>query len=142
MPPYLRTIFSCYFVSVLISELNAERALGGKAEEIDDVIQNALVNSLKRLDVELKQKGVHRPGLSASVCFLNTRREVPQGAEEEGRTQKKRVLHTVNVGDSHAVLARGGQAMRLTTEQRPNVGNERKHVLDAGDHECCTVLTA
>ncbi|TDL15892.1 protein serine/threonine phosphatase 2C, partial [Rickenella mellea] len=46
----------------------------------------------------------------------------------------KRVLYTANVGDTRAVLCRGGKAIELTVEHKPNEPNEWKRLQEAAKH--------
>ncbi|ODQ55121.1 PP2C-domain-containing protein [Saitoella complicata NRRL Y-17804] len=52
--------------------------------------------------------------------------------EEAPRPERRRVLYTANAGDARVVLARGGQALRLSYDHKGSDLYESKRVSDAG----------
>jgi len=61
-----------------------------------------------------------RAGTTANVCFLR------------GPSRDKMQLITANVGDSRAVLCRGGKAVRLSEDHKPDRKDEKRRIEAAG----------
>lgn len=78
---------------------------------------------LKGLLAPLLPKPPVRPGGSTAVCVLMTppTADAPHG-----------MLYCANVGDSRAVLARGGEYVPLSTDHKPALTDERLRVIFAG----------
>merc|ERR1719326_2193157 len=75
------------------------------------------------MDNEMIRRGINSSGCTACVCLLQE--------ERHGR-----VIYTAHLGDSRAVMARGGQATRLTsmTDHKATDPLEAKRVIEAGGH--------
>lgn len=71
-------------------------------------------------DGQLRRRNILRSGSTSVTCVLR---------QEQGG---KRVLYTANVGDSRAVLVRGGKAIRLTVDHKASCPEEEKRIKDAG----------
>ena len=98
--------------------LNFAQAFEQKKDlPLEDVFKIAYLST----DSQLRRRGITRSGSTAVTCLLQ---------QEEG----KRVLHSANVGDSRAILCRGGRAVRLTIDHKATLPEEAKRVKDAGGY--------
>ncbi len=70
-------------------------------------------------DGQLRRQSILRSGSTSVTCVIRS-------------VGEKRVLHTANVGDSRAVLCRGGKAVRLTIDHKASLPEEAKRIRDAG----------
>lgn len=70
-------------------------------------------------DSQLRRRNILRSGSTSVTCVLRT----------EG---SKRMLHVANVGDSRAILIRGGKGIRLTFDHKASDPEEAKRITDAG----------
>jgi protein phosphatase PTC1 len=71
-------------------------------------------------DGQLRRQNILRSGSTSVTCVISV--------NEQG----KRVLFTANVGDSRAILCRGGKAIRLTIDHKASLPEEAKRIQDAG----------
>jgi protein phosphatase PTC1 len=82
-------------------------------------IANAFTSSYLATDGQLRRQNILRSGSTSVTCIVR---------EEDG----KKMLHVANVGDSRAVLARGGKALRLTIDHKATLPEEAKRITEAG----------
>jgi len=84
-------------------------------------VPDAIVQAFQSTDEEMIRNNILMSGCTACVCVLH----------EEKRA---RVVYTAHLGDSRAVLARGGKAQRLTsvTDHKATDPLEGKRVIEAG----------
>merc|ERR1719281_1800548 len=80
-----------------------------------------MVQAFHTTDNDMIRSGVNVSGCTACVCLLQEERHA-------------RVLYTAHLGDSRAVMARGGSATRLTsgTDHKATDPLEGKRVIEAG----------
>merc|ERR1719281_2205288 len=80
-----------------------------------------MVQAFHTTDNDMIRSGVNVSGCTACVCLL----------QQEGPV---RVIYTAHLGDSRAVMARGGSATRLTsmTDHKATDPLEAKRVIEAG----------
>jgi len=71
-------------------------------------------------DGQLRRQNILRSGSTSVTCVISV---TPDG---------RRVLCTANVGDSRAVLCRGGKAIRLTIDHKASLPEEAKRIQEAG----------
>jgi serine/threonine protein phosphatase PrpC len=86
-------------------------------------VPEALLTAFAKTDDDMVQAHIMASGCTACVCLLQE--------ERHGR-----VIYTAHLGDSRAVMARGGQATRLTsmTDHKATDPLEAKRVIEAGGH--------
>ncbi|KAG6609588.1 Phosphomevalonate kinase [Phytophthora cinnamomi] len=95
-------------------------------------------DAFERVDAQVLQKNPSRDGSTALlVWFLadsTSSRDIEMNAGNEDGNQQSRGLtfYTVNLGDSRAVMCRGGQAVALTSDHKPDLPDERKRIEKAG----------
>ena len=86
-------------------------------------IADCLTCAFLLTDIETSRKGLMVSGSTAVSCLLMPGKD-PNGAG--------RVLYTANIGDSRAVLCRGGQAVRLSYDHKASDPAEQKRIEAAG----------
>jgi serine/threonine protein phosphatase PrpC len=86
-------------------------------------VPDAMVQAFHTTDNDMIRSGINVSGCTACVCLLQEERHA-------------RVLYTAHLGDSRAVMARGGAATRLTsgTDHKATDPLEGKRVIEAGGH--------
>jgi len=86
-------------------------------------VPDAMVQAFNCTDNEMLRRGINSSGCTACVCLLQEERHA-------------RVIYTAHLGDSRAVMARGGAATRLTsmTDHSAKDPLEGKRVIEAGGH--------
>lgn len=84
-------------------------------------VPDALLQAFQSSDDEMVKRNIMSSGCTACCCLL----------QEEGNT---RVIYTAHLGDSRAVMSRGGQATRLTSmsDHKATDPLECKRVIEAG----------
>lgn len=84
-------------------------------------VPDALLQAFQLTDDEMVRRNIMSSGCTACVCVLH---------EERGA----RVIYTAHLGDSRAVMSRGGSATRLTsmTDHKATDPLEGKRVIEAG----------
>lgn len=84
-------------------------------------VPEALVKAFQATDESMVQINLMTSGCTACVCFLQEERHA-------------RVIYTAHLGDSRAVISRGGVATRLTsmTDHKATDPLEAKRVVEAG----------
>lgn len=82
---------------------------------------DALLQAFQITDEEMVRRNIMTSGCTACVCLLQEERHA-------------RVIYTAHLGDSRAVMARGGSATRLTsmTDHKATDPLEAKRVIEAG----------
>lgn len=70
-------------------------------------------------DGQLRRQSILRSGSTSVTCVV----------KQDGA---KRMLFVANVGDSRAVLCRGGKAVRLTIDHKASLPEEAKRIREAG----------
>lgn len=70
-------------------------------------------------DGQLRRQNILRSGSTSVTCVVKW-------------VGGKRKLYTANVGDSRAILVRGGRAERLTIDHKASLPEEAKRITDAG----------
>lgn len=65
-------------------------------------VPDALVAAFQETDVDMCRKNIMTSGCTACVCVLREERHA-------------RVIYTAHLGDSRAIMSRGGTAVRLTS---------------------------
>ncbi|CAM9319592.1 unnamed protein product [Ascophyllum nodosum] len=104
------------FVSSRLEDILAEEL---KADD-DASIATRISRAYAMTDVESREAAVITSGATAVTCLLK--------ADADGRV----TLYSANIGDSRAVLARGGKAVRLTYDHKAEDASERERVMAAG----------
>jgi len=86
-------------------------------------VPDAMVQAFNITDQEMIRRSITSSGCTACVCLLQEERHA-------------RVIYTAHLGDSRAVMARGGAATRLTsmTDHKADDPMEGKRVIEAGGH--------
>jgi len=86
-------------------------------------VPDALVAAFQETDVDMCRKNIMTSGCTACVCVLREERHA-------------RVIYTAHLGDSRAIMSRGGTAVRLTsmTDHKATDPLEAKRVIEAGGH--------
>jgi len=84
-------------------------------------VPNALVQAFQMTDEDMIRRNIVTSGSAACCCLLREERN-------------SRVIYTAHLGDSRAVMARGGVATRLTsmTDHKATDPLEAKRVIEAG----------
>eukprot|EP00929_Paragymnodinium_shiwhaense_P049900 TRINITY_DN25163_c0_g1_i1.p1 TRINITY_DN25163_c0_g1~~TRINITY_DN25163_c0_g1_i1.p1 ORF type:complete len:281 (-),score=52.42 TRINITY_DN25163_c0_g1_i1:31-873(-) len=84
-------------------------------------VPDALVQAFQATDEDMVRRNIMTSGCTACVCLLQQERHA-------------RVIYTAHLGDSRAVMARGGNATRLTsmTDHKATDPLEGKRVIEAG----------
>jgi len=84
-------------------------------------VPDAFVTAFQKTDEEMVRRNIMSSGCTACCCLL----------QEE---QHSRVIYTAHLGDSRAVMSRGGSATRLTsmTDHKATDPLEGKRVIEAG----------
>jgi len=84
-------------------------------------VPDALVQAFQATDEEMVRRNIMTSGCTACVCLLQEERHA-------------KVIYTAHLGDSRAVMARGGNATRLTsmTDHKATDPLEAKRVIEAG----------
>ncbi|RLN69303.1 hypothetical protein BBJ28_00004017 [Nothophytophthora sp. Chile5] len=98
--------------------------------------QKAFVDAFERTDAQILQKNPSRDGSTALlVCFLADS-VAPNDAEDKDDEPSLDGLtfYIVNLGDCRAVLCRGGRAVPLTTDHKPDRPGERQRIEKAGGY--------
>lgn len=103
----------------LEENLLAELALQGEGESRS--IADCLTCAYLLTDIETSKRGMMVSGSTSVSCLI-----MPSGRGPG------HVLYTANVGDSRAVLCRGGRAIRLSYDHKASDVNEQKRIEDAG----------
>eukprot|EP01006_Ploeotia_vitrea_P003783 TRINITY_DN113224_c0_g1_i1.p2 TRINITY_DN113224_c0_g1~~TRINITY_DN113224_c0_g1_i1.p2 ORF type:complete len:482 (+),score=284.97 TRINITY_DN113224_c0_g1_i1:25-1446(+) len=70
-------------------------------------------------DGQLRRQNIIQSGTTSVTCIIRN---------ENRDGEKRRVMYVGNVGDSRAVLSRGGDAHRLTVDHKPTLPEERKRI--------------
>lgn len=89
--------------------------------EQSESFQHACVEGFKRTDAQILQKNPSRDGSTALLVWFCAH---PSPSETS--------FYTVNLGDSRAVLCRGGHAIPLTSDHKPDRPDERQRIQKAG----------
>jgi serine/threonine protein phosphatase PrpC len=89
-------------------------------EHPDMPVAEALTRAYVMTDGQLRRRNILQSGTTGVSVVI---KRDPRG---------RRVLYAANVGDSRAVVSRGGSAMRLTVDHKPNLPEERKRIEEAG----------
>lgn len=86
-----------------------------------NAVPDALVQAFQATDEDMVRRNIMQSGCTACVCLLQEERHA-------------RVIYTAHLGDSRAVMARGGTATRLTsmTDHKATDPLEGKRVIEAG----------
>ncbi|CAM9875621.1 unnamed protein product, partial [Scytosiphon promiscuus] len=103
------------FVSSRLEEILAEEL---KADNTTS-IQERITRAYGLTDCLSKEASVLTSGATAVTCLLK---------EKDGKV----TIHAANIGDSRAVLARGGKAERLTYDHKADDESEKERVSAAG----------
>mmetsp|Transcript_3235 Transcript_3235/g.9878 ORF Transcript_3235/g.9878 Transcript_3235/m.9878 type:complete len:281 (-) Transcript_3235:69-911(-) len=84
-------------------------------------VPDALLQAFQHTDEEMVRRNIMSSGCTACVCVLHEERNA-------------RVVYTAHLGDSRAVMSRGGSATRLTsmTDHKATDPLECKRVIEAG----------
>mmetsp|Transcript_50747 Transcript_50747/g.104414 ORF Transcript_50747/g.104414 Transcript_50747/m.104414 type:complete len:281 (+) Transcript_50747:78-920(+) len=84
-------------------------------------VPDALLQAFQQTDGEMVRRNIMSSGCTACCCLLQEERHA-------------RVIYTAHLGDSRAVMARGGGATRLTsmTDHKATDPLEAKRVIEAG----------
>jgi len=84
-------------------------------------VPDALLQAFQSTDDEMVRRNIMSSGCTACVCILHEERHA-------------RVIYTAHLGDSRAVMSRGGSATRLTsmTDHKATDPLEGKRVIEAG----------
>mmetsp|Transcript_29070 Transcript_29070/g.66867 ORF Transcript_29070/g.66867 Transcript_29070/m.66867 type:complete len:428 (+) Transcript_29070:31-1314(+) len=106
-------------VNVVKDQLH--NVLVNSLRKFDGAVEQALYEAFVQTDERIKKCQVMRTGCTACCCYFQ-------------RTAGVTTLYTANVGDTRAVLCRGGAAKRLTaaSDHRPSDPGERSRVEKAG----------
>lgn len=89
--------------------------------EQSECFQHACIEGFKRTDAQVLQKNPTRDGSTALLVWFCAH---PSPSETS--------FYTVNLGDSRAVLCRGGHAIPLTSDHKPDRPDERQRIQKAG----------
>lgn len=89
--------------------------------EQSESFQHACIEGFKRTDAQILQKNPTRDGSTALLVWF-----CAQPAPSETS------FYTINLGDSRAVLCRGGHAIPLTSDHKPDRPDERQRIQKAG----------
>lgn len=100
----------------LLAELSRNGGVGGERSVADCMTCAYLLT-----DIETSKRGLMVSGSTSVSCLL-----MPSGFDSG------RVLYTANVGDSRAVLCRGGRATRLSYDHKASDVAEQKRIEAAG----------
>jgi len=84
-------------------------------------VREAYLSSYLSTDGQLRRQNILRSGSTSVTCLV--RYDPAAGT---------RTLFTANVGDSRAILCRGGKAQRLTVDHKASLPEEAKRIADAG----------
>eukprot|EP01013_Petalomonas_cantuscygni_P006139 TRINITY_DN16_c0_g1_i1.p1 TRINITY_DN16_c0_g1~~TRINITY_DN16_c0_g1_i1.p1 ORF type:complete len:338 (-),score=67.19 TRINITY_DN16_c0_g1_i1:360-1373(-) len=95
-------------------------------------IRTALRDAYLKIDMKLRTDLATQQdgsGSTAVCCLVGPYRspDMPPGA-----SGSKRALYVANAGDSRGVLCRGGRAIPLSVDHKPNVETERSRIVAAG----------
>lgn len=82
-------------------------------------LATAFKHSYLATDGQLRRQNILRSGSTSVTCVIRV---------VDGR----RMLFVANVGDSRAVLCRGGKAQRMTIDHKASLPEEAKRIRDAG----------
>lgn len=99
--------------------LNLEQHLKRNPEPAS--LCEAFKHSYLATDGQLRRQNILRSGTTSVTCVVRVDKQTNQ-----------RWLFTANVGDSRAVLCRGGKAVRLTIDHKASLPEEAKRITDAG----------
>ncbi|RLN88456.1 hypothetical protein BBJ28_00008987 [Nothophytophthora sp. Chile5] len=98
--------------------------------------QKAFVDAFERTDAQILQKNPSRDGSTALLVWFLADSVAP--ADAEGRDDEPSLdgltFYTVNLGDCRAVLCRGGRAVPLTSDHKPDRPDERQRIEQAGGY--------
>ncbi len=86
-------------------------------------VDAAWADTMRVTDDQIKEKDILFSGTTAICCYIDCDNISPGSV---GR------LHTANVGDARAVLARGGQAVRLSLDHKPSDIEEQTRIKASG----------
>ncbi|CAM9316077.1 unnamed protein product [Choristocarpus tenellus] len=93
------------------------------AEELktpgDDSMEQRIIRSFLRTDVDTKLANIVTSGATAVTCLIKVEKD-------------EKTIHAANVGDSRAVLCRDGEAIRLTYDHKAEDEGEKKRLEAAG----------
>jgi len=84
-------------------------------------VRQAYHSSYLSTDGQLRRQNILRSGSTSVTCLVRV----------DSQTGT-RTLFTANVGDSRAILCRGGKAQRLTVDHKASLPEEAKRITDAG----------
>lgn len=92
-------------------------------------VDSALVKAFEATDQELVRRSIVTSGCTACCCLLLEETDAQF-------TRPSRVIYVAHLGDSRAVISRGGEASRLTslTDHKATDPIEAKRVIEAGGH--------
>jgi serine/threonine protein phosphatase PrpC len=114
-------------VDFLATELEKNIAQELKVED-GASIPEKLARAYLLTDVQSCQAELMGSGATAVTCLL--KKSTTKG--EGGREEVVREIYAANVGDSRAVLCRGGKGMRLTYDHKADDGAEQARIEAAG----------
>lgn len=85
----------------------------------DKPFSDLYTTSYLATDGQLRRQNILRSGSTSVTCVVKL-------------VGGRRKLYTANVGDSRAILVRGGRAVRLTIDHKASLPEEAKRITDAG----------
>ena len=105
--------------ALLCDPIGRAHEVGGKRRSVADCLTCAYLLT----DIETSKKNLMVSGSTSVSCLLMP----TDHAGGDGR-----VLYTANVGDSRAVLCRGGRAVRLSYDHKASDAAEQKRIEGSG----------
>jgi serine/threonine protein phosphatase PrpC/cold shock CspA family protein len=106
---------------------------------LQSVLQSSFTEAYEETDaayLQLAQRCKYMDGSTGLACMLYGSEPVvtSTASSADASSTPGLLLCVANAGDCRAVLCRGGEAVRLTTDHKPNTRSERQRIESAGGY--------
>ncbi|TMW60528.1 hypothetical protein Poli38472_000570 [Pythium oligandrum] len=105
---------------IATDEVKRDKKLAQLWEDASISLHKAFTEAFQRTDGQILQTNFSRDGSTAVLVWFM------------GHKSSALRFYTLNLGDSRAVLCRGGNAIPITRDHKPNLPDEKQRILQVG----------